>query len=237
MRSAVRAYRETSVENQRDELVLEHLEYVRHILGKLAAHLPFGIDRENLESAGVLGLVEAAHRYDDRRGIAFKTFAYPRIRGAILDELRRNSPIPQKMLEKIALVNSVCERLPPPITSEAIADETSLSVDEVEQCMEAMRLTRASSWQDAIHSGNKRYDSSHKLLGDSIERAETSEVLTKCIEDLPDAERLVLTLYYMEDLRMKEIGELLELSESRVSRLIAKAEFRLKELMKSRGAI
>jgi RNA polymerase sigma factor for flagellar operon FliA len=235
MQAAVRAYQETSVENQRDQLVLDNLDYVRHILGKMAAHLPSGVDRENLESAGVLGLVEAAHRYDASRGVAFKTFAYPRIRGAILDELRRNCPMPQKTLQMIAIVQNARESLPPPVTPEAIARETELSIDEVEQCLEAMRLTRPATWNDALHEDrhdhHKRYDSPHSLA----ERTETMNMIAMCIEKLPEEERLVITLYYSEDLRMREIGQLLGLSESRVSRLLAKAEFRLKQLMKAKG--
>jgi RNA polymerase sigma factor for flagellar operon FliA len=86
------AYNQQSVQNQRQQLILTHLSLVRHIIGRLKAKFPRGMDLENLEAAGVLGLVEAANRFDPQRGIRFETFAYLRIRGAVFDELRRNCP-------------------------------------------------------------------------------------------------------------------------------------------------
>ena len=120
---SAQAYQEIGGEKQREELILANLPLVRHILGRLAARLPRGTDLDNLEAAGVLGLVEAANRFDADRGIRFKTFAYTRIRGAILDELRRNSPLPQELLEKIARIPRVLQLLPPPVSMETIADE------------------------------------------------------------------------------------------------------------------
>src|SRR5687767_14596293 len=127
MEAGVRTYRDVATREQRERLILEHLEFVRHILGKLAARLPPGVDRQNLEAAGVLGLVEAARHYDPSRGAGFRTYAYPRIRGAILDELRRNCPLPQRMLRRIAKVRKAQLRLDPPATSEAVAHFTGLS--------------------------------------------------------------------------------------------------------------
>src|SRR6185369_4427005 len=97
------------------------LSLVRHILGRLAAKLPYGVDLENLEAAGTLGLVEAANRFEPERGIHFKTFAYTRIRGAIYDELRRNCPLPQELLERVAQVRQALQSLAPPIRVEALA--------------------------------------------------------------------------------------------------------------------
>src|SRR5690349_24935646 len=98
-------------QSQRDRLILSHLGLVRHVAGKLLAQLPPGLDAENLEAAGILGLVEAAAHYDPARGTQFNTYAYPRIRGAILDELRRNSPPPQQVLEDAARVHLADEEL------------------------------------------------------------------------------------------------------------------------------
>ena len=89
---------------RRDELIVSHLPLVKHVIGRMIGELPPGIDVDNLESAGVLGLVESAGKYDPNRNTQFKTYAYMRIRGSILDELRRNSPLPQHMLERIAAI-------------------------------------------------------------------------------------------------------------------------------------
>ncbi|MCA9215890.1 MAG: hypothetical protein KDB27_22645, partial [Planctomycetales bacterium] len=102
-------YDKRTSDQRLDSLVVEHLEYVRHILGRLTYNLPANIDIENLESAGILGLVEAAKHFDESRGVPFKGFAYSRIRGAILDELRRNCPLSQQMLRQIAVVRTAAE--------------------------------------------------------------------------------------------------------------------------------
>lgn len=230
MDAATRAYKDVSSGNQRDNLILEHLEYVQHILRKMLVTLPASVDAENLESAGTLGLIEAAKQFDPDRGVAFKSFAYPRIRGEIIDELRRNSPLPQRMLQAAAKIRSVCETLPPPVTPEMIATETDLTVDEVENCLEAMRLARPGAWSEterAAASGDSN-------PAQSLEQEEYRRMIADCIEELPEQERLVLELYYMEDLRLREIAEVVELSESRVSRILSRAEFRLREHIRIR---
>src|SRR3954468_19204042 len=104
MTEALNEYQKAAEQQRRDRLVLTHLPLVRHVLGRLIGELPPGIDRENLEAAGVLGLVEAAAPCAPARGSSFKTCAYRRVRGAILDELRRNSVFPQQVLERIGAV-------------------------------------------------------------------------------------------------------------------------------------
>ena len=91
----------------RDQLVVDNLPFVRHILSKLLNQLPRGVDAENLESAGVLGLIEAASQFDASRKVEFRTFAYQRIRGAILDELRRNCPLSQQMLQRLSTLRQI----------------------------------------------------------------------------------------------------------------------------------
>ncbi len=235
MESATRAYQDVSLKHQRDELILEHLEYVRHILGRIAVEMPRDVDFENLESAGVLGLVEAARQYDFRPGVAFTTFSYPRIRGAILDELRRNCPLPQKLLSQLSRVRRACETLPLPVMPEAIAEETGLSLDDIEQCLQADRLTRCEIWDDTVEVSASPRLQSTASPDSTAELRDTKQALADSIEGLPEKERLVVALYYLEDLRLKEIGQVLGLSESRVSRLLAKAQFRLKQLMLARG--
>src|SRR6266404_5239797 len=114
----------------------------------MTARLPRGVDVDNLEAAGVLGLVEAANRFEPERGIAFKTFAYTRIRGAIYDELRRNSPLPQDLLERTARVRAALQAMPPPASIEKLALETGFSEDDVTECLAAMRMMRNVSWDD-----------------------------------------------------------------------------------------
>ena len=235
MKTAANAYQHVSEANERDQLILEHLGYVRHILGKVIVQLPERVDVENLESAGVLGLVEAARHFQADRGVAFTTFAYSRIRGAILDELRRNCPLPQQMLQNIAKVRKASESLRPPVTPDAIAKKVGLTADEVERCLEAMRLTHFESWDDSMLPVYKDAVEDGPLPSTPTEKAELNQVLADAIAGLPERERLAITLYYLEDLRLKEIAEVLKLSESRISRILAKAEFRLKQEVIARG--
>ncbi|HZT79872.1 MAG TPA: sigma-70 family RNA polymerase sigma factor [Gemmataceae bacterium] len=234
METATRAYNRVAAQGQRDQLILAHLPLVRHVLGKLIAGLPPGVDVENLEAAGVLGLVEAANGFDPERGTQFKTFAYLRIRGAVLDELRRNCPLPQHVLERIALVRQAHESLPAPVSVEALAAATGLTADEVADCLAAVRLTRMLSWEGAGEPVGIRLDGRDHRPDTEAERAELQQVLADGIESLPERERLAVTLYYMEDLRLKEIGEVLGLSESRVSRVLSAALFRLGEYIRAR---
>jgi len=229
LETAVNAYQQVCRSDLRDQLIIEHIPYVRHILGRMLARLPDYVDNENLESAGTLGLVEAAGQFDPSRGVAFTTFAFRRIQGAILDELRRNCPVPQHMLQQWALIREKSQVLPLPLTSESLAAATGMTVTEVEECLAAMRLTRPESWTDEL--GNipspvrKDDGAEEKAL-----RREQRDILADAIEQLPKQRRIAITLYYMEGLRMKEVGEVLNISESRVSRLIAGAEVQLRTI-------
>ena len=233
MASARQVYQQESQKQRRDQLILEHLNYVRQLLGKLIVELPSHVDRENLESAGVLGLVEAAGQFDPTRGVQFRTFAYTRIRGAILDELRRNSPIPQRVMTHISLVRKACEALQPPIELEALSQKTGLTVDEIEAAFEAMRLSKVQHWGDNVSLYGGIPDRGNNSPTSALREQEMKESLTNAIVQLSEKERLVVTLYHLEDLRLKEIGQVINLSESRVSRILSRAEFRLGQTMRA----
>jgi len=234
MEAAAKAYKDVAQTEWRDQLILDHLTYVRHIVRKLVAQLPDGVDEENLEAAGMLGLVEAAQHYDPSRDVAFKSFAFPRIRGEVLDELRRNSPLPQKLAKQISLIREICEQLPPPVTPEVIAERSGLRREEVERCLEAMRLAKFSLLDASSDALENLGDRRAEQPSSAVESEEKRRLLSDAIEKLPDQERIVITLYYLDDLRLKEIGEVIKLSESRVSRILAKAEFRLQQYFRAR---
>ncbi|GBD35321.1 RNA polymerase sigma-D factor [bacterium HR36] len=241
---------------RRDELILSHLYLVRHVVGKLAARLPPEVDHENLEAAGVLGLVEAATHFDPSRGVQFKTFAYFRIRGAILDELRRNSPLSQEVLKKLGRIRAAYQRLPPPVSLEALAQATGLSVDEITDALAAWRLCRMASLDafpesprdgalaNQLADGNGRavlspYGSASKWDGPDhhLEQQELTQLLAQAIEALPSRERTVFLLHHLEDLRLREIAQVLQLSESRVCRLLQAAEWRIAEFLRRKEVL
>ncbi len=228
------ANQQIAARSRRDELILQHLSLVRHVIGRLLTELPPGMDVENLKSAGTLGLVEAANKFDPTRGVEFKAYATTRVRGAVLDELRRNCPLPQEVLQRVAKVRKAYEELQPPVSVEALAEVTGLSHDEVVDCLAAIRLTRMVSWEDSGRTQFVRMDDAHDQPESRMERAEQKQILTEAIASLPERERQVVTLYYMEDLRLKEIGHVLKLSESRVSRLLNSAVFQLGERLRAK---
>lgn len=225
MDAAVRAYKDSSSQMARDQLITDHLKNVRHILGRMLVTLPDNIDRENLEAAGVLGLVEAAHHFDPNRNVEFGAFAYFRIRGAIIDELRRNCPLPQQMLEKWARIRQAMDQIVGPATVEDMAERCGLEPEEVEQCLNAMRLTRPEAWQDDFALA----DSSSMSI---VEHQDRAARLTQAIEKLDERSRSIVIMYHRDELRLKEIGEVLDLSESRVCRLLEKAHLQLKLMLK-----
>lgn len=234
MSHPAQAYLDVARQSMRDQLILEHLPLVRHLVGKLTAELPSGVDVENLEAAGVLGLVEAATNYDPKREARFKTYAYLRVRGAILDELRRNCPLPQPILETLAKVRKAHRMLPPPVSVAALADATGLSEDEVADALAAARLTRMTSLSADSREWATRLDATGEEPGSQLEKAEEARLLDEAIAALPERERLTVTLYYREDLRLKEISAVLGLSESRVSRILNAALFHLGEYFRGR---
>lgn len=231
VRHMVQEYSATTTQSARDELILNHLWLVRHLVGKLTARLPPGVDVDNLESAGLLGLVEAAQRFDVSRGVDFKAFAALRIRGEIIDEARRNSPLPQELLQLVKLVSKAQEQLTPPITIEALSSATGLTMDQVLDALTAIPLTQVTSLDPMS-------DQLSQIIPDAstteMERDDERKLLADAIASLPKRERLILTLYYKEDMRLQEIGEVLGLSESRISRLLTAARFQLREYVLER---
>jgi len=236
MDAAVRAYQNVTQKEFRDTLVVENLDCVRHVLGRLIIGLPGFVDLENLEAAGILGLVEAAGQFDPHRGVAFSTFATHRIRGAMLDELRRNCPLPQQMLQQWARIRQVWEQLGEHVSPSAIADKTGLTEEEIENCLAAVRLAQPEAWH-AEMTGGKPVRGQPDDPELQQELADEQRQLAQAIEQLPDRLRIVLSLYYMENLRLAEIGEVLGLSESRISRLLTTAQLQLKSMIERKQAI
>lgn len=226
MEAALQTYQKVARRQARDALIAEHLPLVRQVLRRMLRGLPERVDRDNLESAGLLGLVEAAQQFDPAQGTAFPVFATLRIRGAMLDELRRNCPLPQAVVRQWRVLRAAYARLNGPATPETLAEATGFSVEEVEACLEAVRMTRAEAWHDELA------DELPQRSDDGIpawEQAEQLRVVAGLIERLPTQMRIAMTLYYRDGLRLKEIGEVLQLSESRVSRILSRAELQLRE--------
>ena len=217
----------------RDKLILEHVPLLRHIAGRMALDLPANVEREDLVGYGMLGLIQAADAFDASRGLKFSTFAYPKIRGAILDELRRQDFLPRGRRERVREVERVVARFTqehgtPPSTAE-IARELSIDVEEVEAVLvsakTAGRATLDEEGGEALAAmlADPRCESPEG----SAEWNETKERLERAIAALGEQDKLVITLYYAEDLMLREIAEVLGVTESRVSQIHTRALYRL----------
>lgn len=225
---------------QKEELIKEYAPLIRFVAQKIAVRLPPNIDIDDLISAGAIGLMDAIDKWDPTRDNKFKTYAEFRIRGAILDELRSQDWIPRSVRDKskalertITALESELGRAP---TDEEISARLNMPIEEFHDLINQVRPVSLLSIDDQPSFS----DSDKKSIVNLLEGAKSAnpfnqlnvkvvkDVVAKAIEDLPERQRLVLSLYYFEDLNLKEIGQVLRVTESRVSQLHAQAVGRLR---------
>jgi RNA polymerase sigma factor for flagellar operon FliA len=239
-------YRRTHDQAIRDRLILTYAPLVKFVAGRLGASLPAHVDEQDLASYGLLGLIGAIERFDPEREIKFETYAIARIKGAIIDELRSLDWVPRSVRTRareieraIAELERKLHRAP---TDEEIAAKVGLTTDELEGSLaEISRTSMAaldelwtpSAGGDQIALIDTIEDTTEPNPESSIEETEMKEALGEAIARLPEREKLVVTLYYYEELTLREIGEVLGVTESRVSQLHTKAVLRLKARLSS----
>jgi RNA polymerase sigma factor FliA len=225
---------------QKNKIVQEYAPLVKFIAQKIAMRLPANIEIDDLWSAGVIGLMDAIDKYDPSRDNKFKTYAEFRIRGAILDELRSQDWIPRSMREKAKGIERAFQRLEQklgrPASEEEAAREMQMSLEDFQEALNQCKSITLLSIDEAgtFANGDKK-----SLLGvlqssresnplNQLAGAELRDQVAKAIEELPEKQRIVLSLYYYEDLNLKEIGQVLDVTESRVSQLHTQAVLRLR---------
>ena len=228
----------------RNELIQSYLPLVRNTAERLHAKLPNEVEYDDLFSAGVFGLVEAIEAFDTDRQVKFETYCLPRIRGAILDELRSWDWVPRLVRTRYNRMRELRKRLVSklgrPPTDEEMAQSMSLPVEKYQELLHAApafnTISLSRSWQDATSNAvveeadlieDQRAVAPEERLGREDLRSLISKGLSK-------KERLVTILYYYEEMTMKEIGEVLGLSESRISQMHAGVLARLKKLLADR---
>ncbi len=220
----------------REALITAHLGKVRYIADRMAAKLPPSVERDDLYGAGVIGLIDAVERFDESRGIAFTTFAEMRVRGAILDNLRSldwASRSTRKRAREIQTAFAEIEqRKGSAATEEEVAEQLKIPVAELRENLQDLRgltLTNLDEREDetGLTLMDKVRDNGASPL-EELEKRENRRLLAGAIDKLPERERQVVALYYVEELTMKEIGDVLSVSESRVSQLRTQALIRLR---------
>lgn len=216
----------------RDQLVKQYLWLVKCIARSIAEALPTSVEIDDLVSAGTVGLIRAIDEYDPSRGAKIETYARHRIRGAIIDELRKHDvfsyPIRQKLKQienAITQLEIELKRYP---SETEIAEKTGLAVEEIGDLLALASRLDLYSLDEIIEDGEIAIDVAEEERHrddplSEIERKEILKLLEQAIRDLPDTEKTILGLYYYEGLRMKEIGEVLGVSESRVSQIHSRA--------------
>ncbi|MGB0454051.1 MAG: sigma-70 family RNA polymerase sigma factor [Bacteriovoracaceae bacterium] len=236
-------YREISPEI-RDEIVVEYAPLIRYIAQKIASRLPSNIELDDLISCGVIGLMDAIQKFDPSRDNKFKTYAEFRVRGAILDELRAQDWVPRSVREKAKLVEKTYAKLESdlgrPATDEEMCEVLECTQDEFHDLLNKAKSVSILNIDDSttFNRGDKKLMAG--LMEDNkitnpytaVSYKNLRENIKNGIETLPEKQRLVLSLYYYEDLNLKEIGQVLEVTESRVSQLHTQAIVRLKSKLK-----
>jgi RNA polymerase sigma factor for flagellar operon FliA len=227
----------------RDKLAEEYLPLVRHVVSRIAANLPAHVDTDELFQVGSIGLVNASRSFDEHRGVAFKTYAFALIRGAVLDELRRLDVVPRSTREKIRALDAthaaLAQKLDRPPAPVEIAAAMGLPETTVLDLMRAVKTVAMLSLDDGTNSPDALMVRDivacpHAVdPSDAAAKTELIEVVAHRIRDLPEAERRVITLYYRKGLLLREIGEILGVTESRVSQIHSRALARLQELLAS----
>ncbi|MEY2786775.1 MAG: hypothetical protein RL277_2987 [Planctomycetota bacterium] len=232
LQNATAAYASAVTPAQRDALVLEHIALLKHIVGRMA--LPGGMERDDLYGFGMLGLLAAADSFDPSRGLKFSTYAYSRIRGAILDALRQRDVLSRGMRERMRDIERCIERYEQqhgaPPQPEEIAAELGLPREDVDEVLAAARQAGSASLEDehdATRLGSLLCDPRSEDPSDSVEHAELKQRLAEAIAELPQQEQSVITLYYAEGLLLRDIGEIMGVTESRVSQIHSRAIYLL----------
>lgn len=233
-------YQDTAVHaaEERDRLILEHLPQVRLIARRIHERLPESVNLEDLVSAGVLGLIAAIDNFDCSLGVKLKTYAEYKIRGSILDSLRGLDWAPRQQRKKSKQIESAIEtleqRLQRAPTEEEIAAELKLDIDEYHEWLVDVRAVNLGSLEMAPGPENSgdmlRFiaDDEDQWPSSLLERAELERLLKQAIQRMPAIEKTVLSLYYQEELTLREIAQVVKLHESRISQIKSQAILRLR---------
>jgi RNA polymerase sigma factor for flagellar operon FliA len=226
----------------RDQLIEQYAPLVKYVAGRLRIALPATLDFGDILGFGTIGLIEAVDRFDPYRGIKFETYAIPRIRGAIIDAIRSLDIVPRSVRDKARAIERGYHelfhrdgRMP---TEDAVAAHLDIPLDQLRKSMQDATCTMLplsgqrdddAAFEDFLADDSAIEPADAATRGDAVTR------LAHALEEIGERDRLVISLYYYEELTMKEISEVLGLTESRISQLLTRARLQLKVLMQEHG--
>lgn len=227
-------YTDNTIERA-DELVRIHAPLVKRIAHHLKARLPASVQVEDLIQSGMIGLLEASRKYEPSKGATFETYAGIRIRGAMMDEIRKGDWVPRSVHRNSRRITEAIKAIEDREGRDArdteVAEELGMDINEYYTCLQDSAVGKLFSFEEVTELGDGLVDhESSNEIGPAtgFENNAFQHSLAQAIESLPEREKLVLSLYYDEELNLKEIGEILSVSESRVSQIHSQAAMRLR---------
>lgn len=230
----------------REALIIEYVPLVKLVSGRLSMYLGYTVEYEDLVSYGIFGLIDAIDKFDYRKGIKFETYASLRIRGAILDQIRKMDWIPRSVRQKQRQIDAAITKLESAedktATDEEIAKELDISLEEYYVWQGQTKVTGIASIDEFVEQGIEVRAFDDQKYADNepekvYEKEELKNLLKESLDKLTEKERMVVVLYYYEELTLKEISSVLEVSESRVSQLHTKALQKMKQILGSQYGI
>lgn len=241
-RSAVEAYKQVN-EQDREDLIKSYLPLVKRVVHRLAGRLPKDVDIREMLNSGIIGLVDALEKYDPKHETNFATYAQFRIRGAILDSFRSQDWLPRSLRYKSHKIeiayHRIEQKLGRPATDEEVAQELGLSLEDLQKLLGEVGSVVMLSFEElGFGHGEERFQADEFIPGKSHDPlskllgSEKLSLIARALDRLPEKERLVISLYFYEELNLKEIGEILGVTESRASQIRSRALIRLKNYLK-----
>jgi RNA polymerase sigma factor FliA len=230
------SYRADPSQELRNRLVLQYSPLVKYVAGRLRARLPESVEYADLVSDGILGLMEAIDRFDPARGLAFQTFAVPRIRGAMVDALRGLDWVPRSVRDKIRKVEEAQQRVEARLgripDDPEIAAELGITVSALRDLYAKVAFTSVATVEDL-----ELADDLSAAATQEIEDDQAKAALRKVVRELPERDQVIIALYYFEGFTLAEIGQVLGVTESRVSQLHSRATLVLRSRLAGSGAV
>ncbi len=237
--NGIAAYKDTQTDSQIDDIVQRHAPLVKRIACHLINRLPASVQLEDMIQAGMIGLLEASGKYDETQGASFETYAGIRIRGSMLDEIRKNDWAPRSVHRKARMVAEAVREIENEHGRDArdveIAETLDMSLGEYYKILQDNSYHKVLSVDDtSVTTGETMLDSmsdDNPGILDGMHQDDMQRMLSQAIAGLPERERLVMALYYDEELNLREIGAVMGVSESRVSQIHSQAIIRLQARM------